>query len=39
MLAGIAASQVLEEGCWAGTAHRKMPGRGVVVTHKRLAAG
>ena len=39
VLAGIAADQVLEEGCWAGTAHGKLPGRGVVVTHKRLAAG
>ena len=39
MLAGIAASQVLEEGCWAGTAHDRLPGRGVVVTHMRLAAG
>ena len=38
MLAGIAASQVLEEGCWAGTAHDRLPGRGVVVTHMRLAA-
>ena len=39
VLAGIAGERVLEEGCWAGSAHERLPGRGVVVTHKRLAAG
>ena len=36
-LAGIDPALVLEEGCWAGTHSDRMPARGVVVTHRRLA--
>ena len=35
LMAGIDAELVLDEGCWAGSAHDKMPARGVIVTHKR----
>lgn len=35
LIAGIDAELVLDEGCWAGIAHDKMPARGVIVTHKR----
>lgn len=35
--AGIDADKMLDEGCWANTYHDKMPRRGVVVSHQRLA--
>ena len=39
MLAGIDADLVLDEGCWAGVAHERLPARGVVVTHRRRTVG
>lgn len=35
VLAGVPQDRILDEGCWAGESSRKMPSRGVVVTHRR----
>ncbi len=35
VLAGVPQDRILDEGCWAGESDRKMPSRGVVITHRR----